>query len=183
MTALIILAYLLWGLILPVGILAGISLWRYSRDKAEGALEDAVFEVRLPTGVLVLGIALDGALVLLVLGFTFFSKERPHVLMYVTIGAFRWLGLYLALKALCFKAVVKREGIRVYSIITRPYAFSFRDIVSAVRQVKNNRVQSERILLKTAAGQKLIVERAEEGYERFRDLIAAKVDAGLRKGF
>ena len=104
-------------------------------------------------------------------------------MMYVTIGAFRWLGLYLALKALCFKAVVKREGIRVYSIITRPYAFSFRDIVSAVRQVKNNRVQSERILLKTAAGQKLIVERAEEGYERFRDLIAAKVDAGLRKGF
>ena len=38
MTALIILAYLLWGSILPVGMLAGISLWRYSRDKAEGAL-------------------------------------------------------------------------------------------------------------------------------------------------
>ena len=56
----------------------------------------------------------------------------------------------------------------------KEYSFTFDEIVSVVRQVKKNKVKSERLIIKTCAGKKLIVENAEISYDRFKKVIISK---------
>ena len=92
-------------------------------------------------------------------------------------------GLFLAIKAWTFKVVINDETITAFSLFKKPFTFEFSDIVSAVRQRKDNLSQSERIVIKTKQGKKLILESAEVGYELFRKSIREKIDSSLLTGF
>lgn len=159
------------------------SLLAQSKDKAKKRITDQDFTVQVPMGIFGLGVALVIAFVLLTLGFTFFSKELPHTIFYVFAGIFIFFGLYLIFKTLCFKVIVRGNSITVYSIFRRPYTFGFQDIVTAVRQVKNNQVKSERIVVRTESGRKLIVERVEIGYANFRKKLYEELDHARLTGF
>ena len=91
--------------------------------------------------------------------------------------------MYLILKTLNFKVIVKGENITVFSTFRKPYSFTFNEIVSAVRQVKKNQVKSERIVIRTVDGRKLIVESVEISYERFAKRIQAEVRSEYLVGF
>ena len=146
-------------------------------------MSDRHFVVMLPRAVLAVGIANDFICTVAILGFTFFSEELPSMIFYVVFGMFLWIGTYLILKTLRFKVVVKDEEITVYFIMIKPYTFSFNEIVSVVRQIKENQIKSERVVVKTISGKKLIVESSEISYERFLQRIESEVKREYLSGF
>lgn len=117
------------------------------------------------------------------LGFTFLSNERPHFIFYVVFGLFLWLGTYLIVKTLNFKVIVKEKKITVFSAFRKPYSFTFGEIVSAVRQTKKNQMKSERIVVKTVSGKRLIVESSEISYKRFAKKVQLEVRREYLVGF
>lgn len=61
--------------------------------------------------------------------------------------------------------------------------FSISDIVSATREVKDNYVASERIVIRTGDHIRLVVERAMYSYDRFSRMILQNVPESRRKGW
>ena len=64
-------------------------------------------------------------------------------------GAFISIGLYMLVLTKKWKVIVKNDKIMVYPLIKGEYSFICDEIVSMQRQVKKNRVKSERIVIKT----------------------------------
>ena len=93
------------------------------------------------------------------------------------------MGTYLLFKALTFKVFVKDNRITVCSGLKKPYSFVFSEINIAIRQIKNNRIKSERIVVKTITGKKLIIESTEISYFRFLDRISSEVSRDRLVGF
>ncbi len=151
--------------------------------KTSKTMSDAHFIITIPKFVLIVGMACAVASIVVLLCFTFFSEEIPHTIFYITFGLFFWLGMYLVLKTLKFKVIVKGKEITVYSIFKKTYVFTFDEIISAVRQVKENQAKSERIVLKTKSGKKLIVENTEISYEKFLQKIKMEVKSEYLFGF
>jgi uncharacterized membrane protein YjgN (DUF898 family) len=141
------------------------------------------FIVSLPKTFFVIGLISDLFFAVAIIGLPFISKENPHVGFCIIFGLFLWLGTFLILKAWRFRVVVNGEDITVYSIIRVPYTFTFSDIISVRRQVKRNRIKSERIIVKTKSGRKLILESSEISYEKFQMKIKSKVCPELLIGF
>lgn len=167
----------------PAGVLIAFSWLQKSRTKREKKMTNEDFTVMLPEGIIVIGIIGNLFYFLLVLGFTIFSKEIPHLIFYLVFGAGFWVGTYLILKTLKFRVIVKGNEITVHSILGKPYTFSFDEIVSAVRQVKKNQLKSERVVIKTRFSKKLIVESAEISYRRFLQKIKSEVPSEYLVGF
>lgn len=168
---------------LPACVLLAFSLIKKSGNKTSTRMSDKNFTVMLSSTILGIGALEILVLTALLLGFTFFSEELPHLILYVISGVGIWMGMYLILKTLNFKVIVKDEKITVFSTFRKPYSFTFDEIVSAVRQVKNNQVKSERIVIKTKNGKKLIVESVEISYERFSKRIQSEVRSEYLFGF
>ena len=145
---------------------------KYSKDN---------FTVYLPKIVLLIGIIYVVAMLLIVIGFTVFSDPLPHLICYILLGGMISIGIYLILKALKFKIIVKGDMITACFIIKRPCRFKFSDIVSAQNQRKKN--NAERIVIKLNSGKKIIVENIAIHYEQFKDLIKTKVDKEKLVGF
>lgn len=146
-------------------------------------MSDENFTVMIPDIVLIIGVLdviVDSTLLLC---FTFLSEEIPHIIFYVFFGLFLSLGMYLIIKTLTFKVVVKGKKITVYSPFRKVYSFTFDEITSAVRQVKKNQLKSERIVIKNKAGKRLIVESAEISYKRFVKKIQLEVKNEYLVGF
>jgi hypothetical protein len=93
------------------------------------------------------------------------------------------VGIYLIIKTLTFKVIVEGNKLTVFSAFRKPYSFTFSEIVSAVRQVKNNQKKSERIVIKTSGGKRVIVENAEINYKRFAKRIQTEVNKERLDGF
>lgn len=174
---------ILLAIFLPPLVTSVISIIRKPTGKINGRFSDTYFIVMLPNAVLWIGILDVVTSMLLLFGFTLFSTEKPHLIFYLACGAFLWLGMYLALKTLCFRVIVDGEKITVFSVFKKSYTFTFNDITSAVRQIKNNRVRSERIVLKTTTGKRMIVENSEISYMRFMKRIIAEVKSEYLFGF
>lgn len=141
------------------------------------------FVVAIPRIVLILGIICDAMSVAVMLGFTLFSKESPHIIFYIIFGLLFWLGSYLALKTLRFKVVIEEVNITVYSIFMKPYTFTFQDIVSAVRQISRDQMKSERVVIKTCSGKRLVVESMMTSYDQFFKRIQLEVQEKHLSGF
>lgn len=154
-----------------------------SNHKKSAKMTDNKFTVQLPTFVALLGGLLCLIAVFMGIGFTFFSNERPHFIFYLCLGFFFIPGVYLILKTFRFKVMVNDKNITVFSIIKKPYSFKFDEVITAVRQTKKNQVKSERIVVKTIHGQKLIVESAEVAYKRFVKKIKTEVKKECLHGF
>ena len=89
----------------------------------------------------------------------------------------------MIVKTLNFKVIVKEKKITVFSAFRKPYSFTFGEIVSAVRQTKKNQMKSERIVVKTVSGKRLIVESSEISYKRFAKKVQLEVRREYLVGF
>lgn len=174
---------LLSAIFIPTFIMIIISILNKSKVSAENKSNDRQFVVELPSIVLGVGLLLDITCIAVIIGFTILSPTPPHVIFYVTFGLGIWIGTYLALKTLRFKVYVQDEKVTVQNVFGRPIVFTFSEIVSAKRQVKNNNLKSERIIIKTVSGKKIIVESTEKSYKQFLNRIKAEVDNEFLFGF
>ena len=174
---------ILSAIFLPACVMLVYSAIRRTDCNVSKAMTNERFTVSIPRIVLIIGMACALMSTVVILGFTFLSAELPHIIFYIVFGLFLWLGMYLVLKTLRFRVVVKGEIITVYSILSKPFTFEFCEIISAVRQVKKNQVKSERIVVKTTSGKKLIVESSEISYERFLQKIKLEVKSECLSGF
>lgn len=145
---------ILSAIFVPACVMAIFSAINKSTITINKTVSDEQFVVMISKIVLVIGLVLDLLCVLIVTGFTLFSQTLPHIIFYIVFGLGIWLGTYLAVKTLKFKVIVKGEEITVQNIYGKPFTFTFSEIISVVRQVKNNQVKSERIVVKTASGKK-----------------------------
>lgn len=174
---------ILSAIFIPACVMATFAMIQKSNVKTNKTMTDKQFVVMIPKIVISIGLVLDFLCVMIVIGFTLFSEKIPHIIFYIIFGLGIWLGTYLALKTLKFKVIVKGEEITVQNIFGKPFTFTFSEIVSAVRQVKKNQVKSERIVVKTTSGKKLIVESAEISYKRFLNRIKSEVKSEYLLGF
>ena len=154
-----------------------------AKDKARKKMTDDKFTVALPKMVATIGAIGDVVFSIVVIGFTFFSKEVPHLIFYLVFGLGIWVGSYLILKTLVFRVIVSGERILVHDILKKPYEFTFSDIVSVRRKVSRNQIKSEKMIVKTNTGKKLVLDSAEESYDRFLNRIKSGVSAEYLKGF
>ena len=168
---------------IPPCVISVLSMFRQSSSKASKTMSDKEFIVRIPNVVLVVGMLCALMSMIVLLGFTFFSDKLPHLIFYIVFGLFFWLGMYLVLKTIKFKVIVKNEKITVYSILKKPYSFTFNEVNLVVRQVKKNKEKSERIVIKTTLGRKLIVESGEIAYKMNEKKVESEVEKKYLFGF
>lgn len=174
---------ILTSIFLPSFVSLLFSIIQKTKVKVSSTISDNNFTVYLPNIVLITGAMCVLTSLVVLLCFTFLSNELPHLIFYVVFGLFMWLGMYLIVKTLTFKVIVRGKIITVYSAFRRPYSFAFDEIVSVVRQVKKNQTKSERIVIKTTNGEKLIVENTEVSYKRFEKKIQSEVKGDYLVGF
>lgn len=167
----------------PVCVMAIFSASQKSSVETSKTASNEHFIVSIPKIVLMIGITCDLISVIVLLGFTLFSKKLPHIIFYIVFGLFLWLGTYISLKTLKFRVIVKGEEITVCYIFSKSYTFTFSEIVTAMRQIKKNRVKSERVVIKTESGKKLIVESMEISYRKFLQKLRSKVRSEFLIGF
>lgn len=174
---------ILSAIFIPASVMTLFSVLQKSNVKTSKTMTDKQFVVMIPIFVLIIGITCDLMSVMILLGFTLFSQKFPHIIFYIVFGLFLWLGTYLVLKTLKFRVIVKDKEITVCSIFAKPYTFTFNEIISVQLQVKKNQVKSERIVIKTVFGKRLIVESTEISYKRFLQRIKSEVKSEYLVGF
>lgn len=141
------------------------------------------FTVAFPYSLLKLGIVCDAILIAFALAFTFSPDGPPEPLFYVIWGGFCMIGVYLIILTLCSKVIVREKTIIALSFLRKPYVFTFDEISSVKRQVKQNKVESERMVIRTTSGRKVIVERGQDFYRTFMDKIKSEVEKSKLVGF
>lgn len=177
------LVIILMAILVPTSVSLVFSIMESSKVKISKKMTDENFTVMIPNIVIMIGALAAFMSCTVMLCFTFFSDEVPHPIFYVTCGLLLWVGVYLIIKTLTFKVIVEGDKITVFSAFRKPYSFTFSEIVSAVRQVKNNQKKSERIVIKTSGGKRVIVENAEINYKRFAKRIQTEVNKERLDGF
>lgn len=168
---------------IPVFISLILSLVHRPKIKCNKKMTNQSFVVMIDSVVAFIGGFLAVVSVAILFCFTLFSNEPPHIIFYIVFGLFVWLGMYLVFKTLCFRVVVKNETITAVPLFRKPFTFTFDEIISVVRQVKENQVKSERMIIQTKSGKKLIVESVEISYVRFMDRIKSEVNPKCLHGF
>lgn len=174
---------ILSAIFVPACVMLVFSAIQKNKLKVSKTMTDEKFTVQLPSIISAIGVicALTATVVMVL--HTLFGDELPHIIFYIVFGLFFYLGIYLIVKTRTFRVVVKGKEITVFSAFRKPYTFTFNEIALAKRQVKNNEVKSERIVIRTTTGRKLIVERAEISYERFSKRIQQEVSKERLTGF
>jgi hypothetical protein len=185
-----IIAIIIYAILMPITIRYFFVKARESKAEAGQPMSDEDFIIRLPMNFFAIGVAGTILFGTIMLGFTLFPNEPPDeseltgmILFYIVFGGFLWLCVFLALKTVKFKVVVKGDKITVYSMLIKPYSFMFSEIVSVFREVKYNQLKSERMVIETITGKTLIVESAEISYERFLRRVKSDVRSEFLEGF
>lgn len=170
-------------ILIPTCVMIILSVIQNWGSKTSEIKSDKHFVIMIPNIVWVIGMVCAIMALLVMLGFTLFSNELPHLIFYLVFGFFFGLGLYLILKTLYFKVIVADEKITVFATFRKPYTFTFSEIISAIRQVKKNQIKSERIVIKTVSGKRVVVESSEISYKRFMQRIKSEVKSEYLFGF
>lgn len=170
-------------ILVPACVILIFSMVQKAGIRKSKTMSDEDFTVMIPGMVATIGAMCALMSLAVLLGFTFLSDERPHFIFYVVFGLFIWLGTYLIVKTLTFKVIVKEKKITVFSAFRKPYSFTFGEVVEAVRQIKKNQMSSERIVIKTVSGKRLIVESSEISYKRFAKKVQLEVRRECLAGF
>lgn len=76
------------------------SILQKSKSKTSKTMSDEHFVVSIPKIAMIIEIICDLMFVGIILGFTCFYKELPHIIFYIVFGLFLWFGTYLVLKTL-----------------------------------------------------------------------------------
>ena len=111
------------------------------------------------------------------------SKETLPLVFYIIYGLLISIGIFAVLLQKRWRVVVQNSQITVYPFIGAKYTFTYDEIVSIKRQIKKNRVKSERVVIKTINKKKLIVENSHIGYEIFLKQLILETNEGIRIGF
>jgi len=134
---------LIFEVVMFLGLTAFVALYR-SESKIGMDLSEYKDKLVLvyPKFGLFVGIIDSIMAICVMLGFTLFSPELPHVIFYIVFCFFLLIGIYLILKTKYFKLIVEDdEKIIVCSPINTIYTFDFQDIRTVIRQTKKT-VQS-----------------------------------------
>lgn len=177
------LSVMLFSILIPLVLSIVFVSIQKSNHKKSAKMTDNNFTVQLPSFVMLLGGLLCLMAIIMAICFTFFSNESPHFIFYLCLGFFFFPGIYMILKTARFKVVVNNKSVTVFSVVKKAYSFTFDEVVSVVRQTKKNQVKSERIVVKTIHGKKLIVESSEVAYKRFVKKIKKEVKKEYLYGF
>lgn len=170
-------------ILVPACVILIFSMVQRAGFRKSKAMSDENFTVMIPDMVAVIGAMCALMSLAVLLGFTFLSDEQPHFIFYVVFGLFIWLGTYLIVKTLRYKVIVKEKKVTVFSVFRKPYSFNFDEVVEAVRQIKKNQMHSERIVIKTVSGKRLLVESSEISYKRFAKKVQLEVRRECLVGF
>ncbi len=177
---------ILVAILLPAGITSVFAIMEKQSNRVSSKMTDKNFTVMIPNMILFIGAGIALMTLAAMVSFVFLRPDAPFYTklgIQCFLGLFLYLGVYWVIKTLTFRVVVQDEWITVYPTMRKPYSFTFSEIASALRQVKNNEVKSERIVIKTTTGRKLIVERAEISYRRFAKRIQEEVPQSRLVGF
>lgn len=105
------------------------------------------------------------------------DENNYMIVFYICFGTFFWLGIYLIIKTLRFRIVVKGKEITVCPLLSKDYTFTFDDINKVIRQTKKrHKGQAERIVIYTKHGKRVIAESSFVAYFKFVDIIQEYVD-------
>lgn len=144
------------------------------------------FTVCAPKEAMVVGTV--GVLVfgLLIVLSPFMWPDEPaenRTIFYVIFGTAVILGAYLIVKTLRFRVVVKNEKITVSPLLSKSYTFTFDDIETVKRQVKNRyKGNAERIIIRTKQGKKIVVDSSYVSYRKLVERIIEYVEKSKRLG-
>lgn len=180
---------ILIGIFIPIcvsGVFALISISTAKGNKKYNTKKQTI--VMLPPFIgsfgLISSIFIIGVTILLTVDTI--SKETNLTalpIFYIVMGSIVGATMYLFLKAKCWRLIIEDDTIEVHPILKKPYKFLFKDIVSVKRQTKKNRVKSERVVIKTCTGKKVIAESAEIGYKKLVQELVNQVSQDRLEGF
>lgn len=139
--------------------------------------------VTVPEILYTLGLIISIMCSLLMIYFIFTTTESLPIGFYIFFGLFISVGIFAAILQKRWKVIVKKDVITVYPFIGSKYSFCHTDIISIVRQVKKNRVKSERIIIKLVNKRKIIVESSHVGYEKLLKYLLSVTTSDIRVGF
>ena len=104
------------------------------------------------------------------------EPAENRTIFYVIFGTAVILCAYLLVKSLRFRVVVKKEKITVIPLLSKTYTFTFDDIETVKRQVKNRyKGKAERVIIYTKYDKKVIVDSSYVSYEK---LVAIIIESG-----
>lgn len=167
----------------PLFVVSVISFIQRLSGKIKTAGDKNSLIVEYPKAITFIGTLLDIVFICMGILFTIFSEETPHIIMYIIIGVFVWIGFYMIFKTLTFKLIIEDNKITVYSSFRKPYQITFDNISSVKRQVKENRAGSERLVIKTDTNKKVIAESSAIGYRELKRIIKDNIDKSKLMGF
>ena len=139
--------------------------------------------VTVPEILYTLGLIISIMCSLLMIYFIFAATESLPIGFYIFYGLFISIGIFAAILQKRWKVIVKKDVITIYPFIGSKYSFCHTDIISIIRQVKKNRVKSERIIIKLVNKRKIIVESSHIGYEKLLKYLLSVTTSDIRVGF
>ena len=185
-----IIAIIIYAVLMPIALRYFFAKAREAKTEASQRMTDRRFIIRLPMNYFTLGIAgtILFASIMLVLTLSpnetsETSKPVAMIIFYAVFGGLVWLCVFLTMKTVRSKVYVDDERITVYSVLGKPYSFTFKEISSVLREEKYNRLKSELIEIKTTMGKVFVVDSAYVSYERFLRRIKSEVKGELTEGF
>lgn len=185
-----IVAIIVYAVLMPLALRYFFKKARESRAEASQKMSDNQFIVKLPMNYFVVGLVVAVIFGTSLLVFSLSINKFPdgselavNIVFYSVLGGFTWLGIFLALKAIKHRVIVNGDRITVYSVLAKPYSFTFDEIISVFRELSYNRLKSERITIKIITGKVFAVENAEISYERLLQKIMLKVKGDYLEGF
>ncbi len=105
------------------------------------------------------------------------ESAKNRIIFYVIFGTAVILCAYLLVKSLRFRVVVKKEKITVIPLLSKTYTFTFDDIETVMRQVKNRyKGKAERVIIYTKYDKKVIVDSSYVSYEKLVERIIESVE-------
>lgn len=170
-------------IIIPICVTIVFLKIKNSNNMMSKNMTDDNFTILVPSMVKTIGVSLIIVSFVIISLFSFTSDELPNIIFYIVFSLFIVQGTYMILKTDNFRIDVNDNIITVCTILKKQYTFTFNDICSAKRQTKQNKTNSERIVIKTTSNKKLIVESTETSYDRFLKKIKQNVDYKHLQGF
>ena len=111
------------------------------------------------------------------------ESAKNRIIFYVSFGAAVVLCAYLVVKFLRFRVVVKSERITVTPLLSKNFSFTFDDIETVKRQVKNRyNGKAERVIIYTKYDKKVIVDSSYVSYEKLVERIIESVEKAKLTG-
>ena len=144
------------------------------------------FTVRAPQVAMmvgILGVMVFGFLIVLSPFMWPNESAKNRIVFYVIFGLAVALSAYLIVKTLRFRVVVKNEKITVTPLLSKTYTFTFSDIETVQRQVKNRyKGKAERIIIRTKQGKRIVVDSSYVSYGKLVERVIDSVETSRLPG-